>query len=115
MVTFQALLRPGRFDQLLYVPLPDANTREEIFRIEFLVKPVHKDVKISDLVEKTNGYSGAEVTAICQKAAVLALTRCGGFTKILLEDFEKALSTIKPRTKKSSIKIYEDFAENRYT
>jgi AAA family ATPase len=57
----QALLRPGRLDRIIYVPLPDADTRREIFTIQMKKTPFDKEVVVDSLVEKTDGYSGAEV------------------------------------------------------
>ena len=61
----QALLRPGRIDRILYVPLPDPPTREEIFSLHLRKMPVSPDVGVSWLVEGTEGYSGAEVHSLC--------------------------------------------------
>lgn len=62
-VTFslQALLRPGRIDRIIYVPLPDAATREEIFKLNFRSMPVSEEVCLVELVQHTHRYSGAEV------------------------------------------------------
>uniref|UniRef100_A0A8U8APR1 vesicle-fusing ATPase n=1 Tax=Geospiza parvula TaxID=87175 RepID=A0A8U8APR1_GEOPR len=57
----KALLRPGRIDRIIYVPLPDAATRREIFRLHFQSMPVSDDVCLAELVERTQKYSGAEV------------------------------------------------------
>lgn len=57
----QALMRPGRLDRIIYVPLPDAATRLEIFSLQFRSMPVADDVSVDDLVTRTNKYSGAEV------------------------------------------------------
>jgi len=57
---FQALLRPGRMDNIVYVPLPDDETRKEIFLRQFKKIPVNI-LNLDELVEKTVGYSGAEV------------------------------------------------------
>ena len=54
-------MRPGRLDRILYVSLPDALTRREIFKIQFRRMPVHPDVDLEELVVQTDGYSGAEV------------------------------------------------------
>ena len=56
----RALLRPGRLDRIVYVPLPDADTRSEILKIQFKKMPTADDVSIEELVAKTNRYSGAE-------------------------------------------------------
>jgi AAA family ATPase len=63
-----ALLRPGRLDRIVYVPLPDAETRRDIFRIHFRKMPVAHDIELEELIELTNGYSGAEVAAVCHEA-----------------------------------------------
>ncbi|CAB1455798.1 unnamed protein product, partial [Pleuronectes platessa] len=55
-----ALMRPGRLDRIVYVPLPDAPTRQEIFSLQFRYMPVAQDVSVDDLVTRTNKYSGAE-------------------------------------------------------
>jgi ATP-dependent 26S proteasome regulatory subunit len=59
--SLQALLRPGRLDRIVYVPLPDANTRQEILEMQLRKMPVASDVNIDELVNRTEGYSGAEV------------------------------------------------------
>ncbi|NXM70818.1 SPAT5 protein, partial [Serilophus lunatus] len=57
----KALLRPGRIDRIIYVPLPDAATRREIFKLHFQSMPVSNEVCLAELVEHTQKYSGAEV------------------------------------------------------
>ncbi|NXH87781.1 SPAT5 protein, partial [Edolisoma coerulescens] len=57
----KALLRPGRIDRIIYVPLPDAATRREIFQLHFQSMPVSDEVCLAELVERTQKYSGAEV------------------------------------------------------
>lgn len=54
-------MRPGRLDRIIYVPLPDVDTRREIFTIQMRKTPFAKEVVVDSLVEKTDGYSGAEV------------------------------------------------------
>jgi len=58
------LLRPGRLDKIIYVPLPDYNTRVEIFKIKLAKMPANPDVDYKTLAESTQGYSGAEVKII---------------------------------------------------
>ncbi|NXJ12108.1 SPAT5 protein, partial [Odontophorus gujanensis] len=57
----KALLRPGRIDRIIYVPLPDAATREEIFKLHFRSMPVSEEICLAELVQHTHKYSGAEV------------------------------------------------------
>ncbi|KAJ8780466.1 hypothetical protein J1605_011730 [Eschrichtius robustus] len=56
-----ALMRPGRIDRIIYVPLPDAATRREIFNLRFQSMPVSNDVDLNELILQTDTYSGAEV------------------------------------------------------
>lgn len=58
----QALMRPGRLDRIVYVPLPDAPTRKEIFSLQFRNMPVAENVSLDHLVTRTDKYSGAEVS-----------------------------------------------------
>ena len=58
-------MRPGRLDRLVYVPLPDNKTREEIFKLRLRTVPISEDVDIDDLVRLTELYSGAEVRDRC--------------------------------------------------
>lgn len=57
----QALMRPGRIDRIVYVPLPDAATRREIFNLQFHSMPISQDVDLDQLILRTDTYSGAEV------------------------------------------------------
>lgn len=70
-----ALLRPGRFDRIIEVPKPDAAGRKHIFEIHTRRKPLAEDVNIDKLVEATDGYTGAEIAAVCSRAAISALKR----------------------------------------
>jgi transitional endoplasmic reticulum ATPase len=68
-----AILRPGRLDQLIYIPLPDPPSRIAILRANLKNSPIAKDVDLEFLAEKTNGFSGADLTEICQRACKLAI------------------------------------------
>ncbi|MCL7383295.1 MAG: CDC48 family AAA ATPase [Thaumarchaeota archaeon] len=68
-----ALLRPGRFDKLIYVPPPDKNARREIFKIHLRNTPLLDDVDLDYLAEKTEGYTGADIAGICSTAKMLAV------------------------------------------
>ena len=71
----EALLRPGRFDRIIEVPNPDTEGRQHIFEIHTKKKPLDNDVDIPKLVELTEGFSGAEIAAIANRAAITALKR----------------------------------------
>jgi transitional endoplasmic reticulum ATPase len=68
-----ALLRPGRLDQLIYIPLPDLPSRVSILRATLRKSPVSPDVDLQFLGKATEGFSGADLTEICQRAAKLAI------------------------------------------
>ncbi|CAG5100779.1 Similar to TER94: Transitional endoplasmic reticulum ATPase TER94 (Drosophila melanogaster) [Cotesia congregata] len=71
-----AILRPGRLDQLIYIPLPDEKSREAIFRANLRKSPVAKDVDLTYIAKVTHGFSGADLTEICQRACKLAIRQC---------------------------------------
>lgn len=68
-----AILRPGRLDQLIYIPLPDEKSRVAILKANLRKSPVAKDVDLEFLAKMTNGFSGADLTEICQRACKLAI------------------------------------------
>jgi transitional endoplasmic reticulum ATPase len=68
-----ALLRPGRFDRLLYVPPPDYESRKQIILIHTKKKPLADDINIDNLASKTDGYTGADIAAVASAAVMLAL------------------------------------------
>jgi transitional endoplasmic reticulum ATPase len=68
-----ALLRPGRLDQLIYIPLPDEPSRNSILNATLRKSPIAKDVDLQFLAKSTHGFSGADLTEICQRACKLAI------------------------------------------
>jgi len=68
-----ALMRPGRLDQLMYIPLPDYESRLSIMKAVLRKSPVAKDVDLQYLCQKTEGFSGADLTEICQRATQMAI------------------------------------------
>ncbi|KAJ3196753.1 AAA ATPase cdc48 [Irineochytrium annulatum] len=68
-----ALLRPGRLDQLIYIPLPDESSRRQILRSVLRKSPVSGDVDLDFMAKSTHGFSGADLTEICQRACKLAI------------------------------------------
>ena len=68
-----ALLRPGRLDQLIYIPLPDEPSRLSILKAALKKSPIAEDVALGFLAKNTHGFSGADLTEICQRAAKLAI------------------------------------------
>ncbi|XKL60010.1 hypothetical protein PGB90_001026 [Kerria lacca] len=107
-----ALLRPGRLDCKLYVPLPTFNTRMAILHLQFMKTPIDDDVDIETLTNLTEGYSGAEVIAVCHEAAMKALQENLSSEKVNRSHFEYALSIVQPRTPTKLLKIYDSFIKN---
>jgi transitional endoplasmic reticulum ATPase len=68
-----AILRPGRLDQLIYIPLPDLPSRSAILKSVLRKSPVAKDVDLEFIAQHTHGFSGADITEICQRAAKTAI------------------------------------------
>ena len=68
-----AVIRPGRLDQLIYIPLPDFKSRVSIFNAALRKAPVARDVNIEVLARSTAGFSGADISEICQSASKMAI------------------------------------------
>ena len=68
-----ALMRPGRLDQLIYIPMPDYESRLSILKAVLRKTPVHKDVDLQYLATQTDKFTGADLTEICQRSAKLAI------------------------------------------
>ncbi|XP_023372348.1 spermatogenesis-associated protein 5 [Otolemur garnettii] len=107
----KALMRPGRIDRIIYVPLPDAATRREIFNLQFHSMPISDDVDLNELVLQTDTYSGAEIIAMCREAALLALEEDIQANCIRKRHFTQALSAVTPRIPESLRRFYEDYQE----
>ncbi len=120
-----ALLRPGRFDRLIYVPPPDMKARRQIFEIHTRGKPLDDDVNLDELAALTEGYTGADIAAVCNEAVMLAIREyiSGGKVNEETEDFsnlkvkrvhfDKALEKVRPIPRKQLewyMKIAEEFA-----
>lgn len=103
-----ALLRPGRFDSLTLVPLPDVKDREAILRLN--TKNMHLDnVDFKILAAKTEWFSGADITALCRESGLNAIRN--GRSVVSQPDFEKALKNIYPSCDKNMMKWYEEFSK----
>nr|MDO8043603.1 CDC48 family AAA ATPase [Candidatus Baldrarchaeota archaeon] len=106
-----ALLRPGRFDRLIYVPPPDKKARLEILKIHTRKMPIADDVDLLKLAEATNGFVGADLAALCREAAMLALREDIEAKVVKWEHFEKALQKIHPTVTPEAIRWYERLKE----
>ena len=106
----EALLRPGRFDRIIEVGNPDFEGRKHIFEIHTKKKPLESNVDIKKLVEVTDGFSGAEIAAITNRAALVALKRyVSGKSqnikeiKITQQDLIDAVDKVRPQKKEAPI------------
>lgn len=85
-----AILRPGRFDKRIFVGPPNQVAREAIFKIRLRGLDLASDLDIAELARLTDGYTGAEVTAICNEAGMAGLKREG--SEISMEDMKAAIA-----------------------
>ncbi|KAJ3170878.1 hypothetical protein HK101_011308 [Irineochytrium annulatum] len=104
-----ALLRPGRIDRILYVAPPDIDSRREILRIKMAKMTCAGDVSVDEFAKLTEGYSGAEVAALCQDAALSALEESIEAQEVQRKHFVKAIETTTPRISKEMIAFYDNF------
>ncbi len=104
-----AVLRPGRFDRLIYVPEPDEKARMEIFKIHSKDMPLAKEVDLAELASKTKSYSGADIDAVCREAAMNALRQDINSKEVALADFQKALEKIGPTISPDMEAWYKSF------
>ncbi|KAL2952489.1 hypothetical protein AAZX31_19G114100 [Glycine max] len=104
-----ALLRPGRFDRLLYVGPPNEVDREEIFRIHLCKIPCGSDVSLKELARLTDGCTGADISLICREAAVAAIEERLDASVITMEHLKMAIKQIQPSEVHSYRKLSTKF------
>ncbi|CAI9099495.1 OLC1v1036328C4 [Oldenlandia corymbosa var. corymbosa] len=101
-----ALLRPGRFDRLLYVGPPDIKDREEIFRVHLRKMPCSSDVSIGELAILADGYTGADISRICREAAIIAMEDDINASEISMKHLRAGISKVQP----SEIQSYKELS-----
>jgi len=106
-----AVLRPGRFDRLIYVPSPDFESLKEIFKIHARSMPLSRDVDIDELARKAQGYSGADIEAICREAAMNALREDVNAAEVTRRDFDIAMERVGPSITSEDDAWYQKFAK----
>ncbi|TDA26960.1 MAG: AAA family ATPase [Archaeoglobi archaeon] len=120
-----ALLRPGRIERHIYIPPPDKEARKEIFKIHLRGKPLAEDVKIEELAERTDGYTGADIEALCREAGMLAIREAVSKAKdekeikeiaknikIEKRHFEEAFKKVKPSLTREDLRRYESLIKD---
>ncbi len=107
-----ALLRPGRFDRIILVPAPDAESRKKIFSVHLRGMSLEKDVDIDELVAKTEGYVGADIEAVCREAAILQLRKDITAKRVSRTAFEEALAKVRPSSSKDIEESYREIEKH---
>jgi len=106
----EAILRPGRFDRIVAIPLPDFAARLQILKIHTKGMPVAADVNLEEIARKTEGFTGADLAAICNEAAILRIRKymaSGGkldrdnYSKLSvgMEELNEAMEKIRPASR----------------
>jgi len=106
-----AVLRPGRFDRLIYVPEPDEKSRLQIFTIYTKGMPLAKDVDLNQLAAATKYYSGADIESLCREAAMHALRRDINVQEVTMKDFQDAMKEVGPTITPDMEKWYKSFMQ----
>lgn len=107
-----AVLRPGRFDEKIYIPLPDPEARRKILSLHLQSKPLAPDVSFDELVERTAGYSGADIRRICEKASdtpFVESVQTGVERDIEMRDILAAIHDVKPSVLPQTLEKFERF------
>jgi len=107
-----ALLRPGRFDKIIYIPPPNKEARLKIFKVHTRKMPLSKDVDLEFLAEKTEHYTGADIENLVREAGLNAIRKDINASVVTMEDFEAALRKVKPSLDEETIKYYEEVSKN---
>jgi len=102
-----ALLRPGRFDRIIYVPPPDKKSRLEILKVHTRKVPLAEDVDLERLAMLTEGYSGADLEALVREAVILALREEFKPRPVSMKYFMEALKIVKPSLTRDVMERYQ--------
>lgn len=109
-----AAMRSGRFSEKIYVPLPDVAAREYLVKRRLGKVPVADDVDIKVIAERLDGYSGADIEEVCDRAKIEPIEReirTGEDQKLTMADVESALSRVRPSVSAREIKLYEEYSK----
>jgi len=104
-----ALLRPGRFDRVIFVPPPDEKERLAILQIHTRSMPLASDVPLNELARKMDGYVGADILGVCREAGLSAIRSKS--EKVARSDFDSAMKAVPPSIDTETIKYYENMSK----
>jgi len=105
-----AVLRPGRFDEKIYIPLPDFEARRQILCLHLRGKPLAEDISLDDLAEMMGGYSGADIRRICEKAGDLPFVesvKTGEERDVERRDLLMVMQQVKPSVSPNALERFE--------
>ncbi|RMD66784.1 AAA family ATPase [Candidatus Pacearchaeota archaeon] len=106
-----ALLRPGRFDRIILVDVPNEKERLAVLKVHLKNTPIAEDVDLNEIVKLTEGFVGADIEALVREAALAALRRDINAKQVTRADFESALERVKPSVSKETAKRYKKIEE----
>jgi transitional endoplasmic reticulum ATPase len=107
-----ALLRPGRFDSIIYIPPPDLESRYQILKVHTRKMPLDNDVNLKEIASLTEGYTGADLEALCKEAGMAAIREGAKPLIVKRKHFESALNVVGPSLTPDDIKYYQEMAKN---
>jgi len=105
-----ALLRPGRFDELIYVGVPSAEGRRRILEIQTARMPLARDVDLAAVADKAERFTGADLEDVTRRAGLVALRRSIGAQEVYMSDFEEALREARASVTPEMERDYEQMA-----
>ncbi|TYI71681.1 hypothetical protein E1A91_D07G006100v1 [Gossypium mustelinum] len=108
-----ALMRPGRFDLVLYVPPPDMEARYETLRVHTRNMKIGDDVDLRRIAEDTELFTGAELEGLCREAGIVALRENISATLVSNRHFETVKLSLKPALTRDEIETYSSFMKNQ--
>jgi len=107
-----AVLRPGRFDEKIYIPLPDLAARSKMLDIYLAHRPLADDVNLADLAHRLEGYSGADIKYICDRAATipfLQIVATGKEESITVQIIEDVIHDTSPSVTHDQLKRFDEW------
>ncbi len=105
-----ALLRAGRFDQMIMIGVPDEDARKEIFKVHTRKMPLKTDVDLDRLAKETDSFVGADIQSVCREAGLSALREKAN--KVSMKNFEDALSTVDSSVDEEILNIYNEMEKD---
>ncbi|PHT33655.1 Cell division control protein 48 -like protein B [Capsicum baccatum] len=108
-----ALMRPGRFDLVLYVPPPDLEARFEVLCVHTRDMKLSNDVNLRQIAEDTELFTGAELEGLCREAGIVALRENISATVVCDRHFQTVKNSLKPALSEEEVASYSSFMKNR--